>query len=180
MHEAVIDYLRDTLQRTGLDKAPVRVLDIGGRHTPTRYYDGVQPRELFQRAQEYLVLDITRGPDVDIIADATDLSEYQRILLDLQDFDVVVCTEVLEHVKDWPTILDTAYRVLAKDGRLILTCAGPGRRPHPATTDELDPPPGEFYANVAPQELSKALAHVGFRDIIAFQIGTDTQATAVK
>lgn len=175
MHDQAINFVRHHVQRLGLDKAKVRVLDIGGRKTSTsRYYSGPQPYELFLNAEVYHILDITPGPDVDIVADAT------QTLHIAGDYDVIVCTEVLEHVQDWPQILATAYQTLKQDGHLILTCAGPGRRPHPSTTEDWDPPPGEWYRNVSHPDVRAALAALGFRDIFTCQVGQDTQAVAKK
>lgn len=177
MHEAVIDFVR----KWATDQ-PVRILDVGGRKTSTsgQYYSGPHPVDLFPGADPYLVLDITPGPDVDIVADATRPWTIPWDSMGMGLFDIVVCTEVLEHVKDWVPVLQTCYDALRPGGRLILTCAGPGRQPHPATTEDLVPPPGEFYANIAHTELSKALVHVGFSDVLTYQINFDTQAMAVK
>ena len=178
MHQAVADFVSE--QSRLYVRGPVRILDIGGRKTSMsgRYYSGPHPIDLFPQATEYLTLDITPGPDVDIVADATQswTIPWERI----GQVGVVVCTEVLEHVQDWVQVLATAHDALEPGGRLILTCAGIGRHPHPATTEDPDPPPGEFYANVSHMELRKALEWIGFRDIITYQIGLDTQASAVK
>lgn len=40
--------------------------------------------------------------------------------------------------------------------------------------------PGEYYANVAPDELAVALKDAGFVDVDAAQVGLDTQATAIR
>jgi trans-aconitate methyltransferase len=171
MHEAVIDFVK----QYATDE-PVRVLDIGGRKTSTsgKYYSGPHPVDLFPNA-EYHVMDVTPGPDVDIVTDAT------GAWMPAIPYDVVICTEVLEHVKDWPAVLVTAWWALSPGGRLILTCAGPGRRPHPATTEDLDPPPGEWYQNVGHLEVRDILInHAGFRDVLTWQVGQDTQATALR
>jgi len=175
MHAAVIDFMQVVIDRHELHAVPVRVLDIGGRKVSTEaHYTGLQPHDLFWAAEVYHVLDLVDAPDVDIVADATrDVGIYNA-------YDVVVCTEVLEHVKDWIQILATAYEALRPEGLLILTCAGPGRRPHPGGNENLNPAPGEFYANVDHLELRKALEFIGFRNILTQQIGNDTQATAVK
>src|SRR5215213_1491818 len=87
VHDQAINFVRHHVQSLGLDKAKVRVLDIGGRKTSTsRYYSGPQPYELFMNAEVYHILDITPGPDVDIVADAT------QTLHIAGDYDVIVCT----------------------------------------------------------------------------------------
>lgn len=37
-------------------------------------------------------------------------------------FDLILCTEVLEHVLDWPLAWSNLHRLLAPGGRLIITC----------------------------------------------------------
>lgn len=175
MHDQAIQFVQEQVQAHHLAEASVRVLDLGGRKTSTsRYYMGPQPYELFKAASQYHVLDVTPGPDVDIVADATQTLHIANA------YDVVVCTEVLEHVKDWPQILATAYQALDNNGLLILTCAGPGRRPHPATTEDWDPPLGEWYQNVSHLDVRAALVRIGYRDILTYQRGQDTQAVARK
>ena len=176
MHQAVADFVSQ--QSRLFAQGSIRVLDIGGHKVSSIYYNGPHPRDLFPQAEEYLVLDQFQGDDVDFVGDATRTWELPWMDIDL--VDVVVCTEVLEHVKDWVNLLVTAHEALKTGGRLILTCAGPGRPPHPATSEELSPPPGEFYANVNHMELRKALVHIGFKDVLTYQVGLDTQATAVR
>lgn len=172
MHEAVIDFVRQWAP-----DGPVRVLDIGGAKVSTeRYYTGPHVRDLFPQAVEYVVMDINPGPTVDVVADATRIWTVPH---DLGSFDVVVCTEVLEHVRDWVKLLVTCREMLRLHGRLILTCGGPGRVPHSSQT-EGEKPTDEFYGNVSHPELRKALEHIGFTDILTYQVGLDTQATAVR
>jgi SAM-dependent methyltransferase len=105
-------------------------------------------------------LDIAPGPGVDIVADATTWRGHgfvgdegrEQPGIDLPAYDIVLCTELLEHVKDWPAVLETIWHALVPDGHAFITCASTGRRPHGAR-GEHDVPPGEHYANVHPDEL---------------------------
>ena len=182
MHEQAIDFVREQVQQYGYDTAEAAVLDLGGRKTSSsQFYNGPQPYELFKAAYEYLIADITPGQDVDIVGDATNVPEFFATHPELSGhFDVVVCTEVLEHVERWWKILETAFVALKPDGCLIMTCAGPGRRPHPATTEDWDPPPGEWYRNVSHLDVRENLRLIGFRDVLTYQRGQDTQAVATK
>lgn len=182
MHDAVIDFLRTVILNHGLDRPHIRVLDIGGRRVSSAmFYKGPQPYELFTDHACYLVLDLISGNDVDIVADATDPSDiFERRPWLQNSFDVVVCTEVLEHVEKWWKILETAFVTLKPEGRLLLTCAGPGRPQH-AGFNELDPPgDDEHYGNVSHPEVRETLELIGFKDVLTYQVGQDTQATAVK
>jgi Methyltransferase domain len=147
---------------------PVRVLDLGGRDI------NGSPRDLFPKADPYIVVDERPGVGVDIIADA---SRW----LPSEVYDVVVCTEVFEHTPRWPAICVTAHYALAPGGLLILTMAGPGRPPHSAVDGRLLRS-GEYYGNVHPETLRAVLEMVGFRDIVVDRQRSpaDTRATAVK
>lgn len=60
-------------------------------------------------------LDIEEGKGVDIIGDAHDLP------FENDKFDMVLCTEVLEHLHSPHVAIAEMYRVLKKGGTLILT-----------------------------------------------------------
>lgn len=149
MHPEARAFVAAHAPRPGLDELG-SVLEIGGQ-----VMNGTI-RDLFDGA-DYLSLDIVDGPGVDIVADAA----TWRPLDPDRRFDVVVCCEVLEHTPDWRAIIQTAHDVLAPRGRLILTCAGPGRPPHsgrgPWALED-----GEWYRNIAPEELEGALRLTGF------------------
>lgn len=70
---------------------------------------------------DYIGVDLSgqRGY-VDVIADAH--------LLPFRDgaFDVVISTEVLEHVRDWRSVVDEIKRVLRVGGLLVVTTRSPG------------------------------------------------------
>lgn len=147
--------------------APLDILDIGGRNI------NGSPRRHFPAAQ-YTVLDIEDGWGVDICADATTWQPDRQ-------YDRVVCTEVFEHTQQWPAILETAFAALRSGGDIILTMAGPGREPH-SGYDGGSLRNGEWYDNVYPWDLARALEKVGFRDADVEYLAAsfDTRARAVK
>lgn len=106
-------------------------------------------RDLFPRAR-WTGLDIEDGPGVDVVADATTWTTKRR-------FDIVTCTELLEHVRPWLCCITTAHRVLKRGGYLFITAASTGRHPHGARGGPY-PLPGEWYANIDPDDLRIALA----------------------
>jgi SAM-dependent methyltransferase len=96
------------LQARGLALG-ARVIDIGAGDAPYR--------ELFD-AQEYLTLDHEQTPhsgNVDVLGSA------DAIPVDDSSFDVVLCTQVLEHVPDPSAALGEFHRILTPGGRLIAT-----------------------------------------------------------
>jgi SAM-dependent methyltransferase len=147
----------------------VAVLDIGGRDVGGPW--GGSVHEFFPDA-DYTVLDIVDGPDVDIVADAATWTPDRL-------FDVVVAVECFEHTWVWPEICSTAFQALRSGGRLVATMAGPGRAPHGAL-GQPKPGPGEWYANVAPDDLAHVLKGQGWADIVVDQTGLDVRAVATK
>jgi SAM-dependent methyltransferase len=147
---------------------PITVLDIGGRDI-----NGTC-RPLFPNAR-YTVLDIRDGPNVDIVADAANWIPDRT-------YDIVVCTETFEHTDVWRDICRTTFRALTTGGRLIVTCAGPGRAVHSAIDGEFRLHDGEHYANITPDDLYTALASAGFVDITVDFLPhpCDTRAIATK
>lgn len=160
MHPEVIEYV----QRYATDDA-VTVLDIGGRDL------NGSTRSLFPLA-DYTVLDIREDPEVDIVADAATWTPSR-------EYDLVLCTEVFEHTPDWRDIIVTAHAALKPGGRLVVTCAGPGRAPHSAIA-ATGLQPGEYYQNVHPDEMRHALEFAGFGGIEVERLRRDVRATAVK
>ena len=161
MHQAVWDYVAQFATRE-----PVSVLDIGGRDLNGTH------RAAFPNADPYVVLDLRPGPNVDIVADA---SEWEPNRL----YDVVTSCECYEHTPKWPGIVDTAYRALKPGGLYVATCAAPGRAPHSGVqaTPLL---PGEYYANVSVEEMRAAMAAYAWETFDVQQNGLDLQSCGIK
>lgn len=132
-----------------------------GRPAPERLYGldigGVDvngsARGLLKAVQHWHGLDVEAGPGVDLVVDATDSHAMRPFH---GRYDVVLCTEVLEHVENWAALVKNAARCLVPGGYLVLTCAGRGRTPHGARGDRR-PALGEHYGNVESQDLQAVL-----------------------
>jgi SAM-dependent methyltransferase len=81
-----------------------RTLDIGAQNGP---YAAHFPRRV--------ALDVERGIGVQVIGDA------QALGIRDASFDVVLCTEVLEHLPEPQRAIDEMFRVLVPGGQLLLT-----------------------------------------------------------
>lgn len=158
MHEAVAVYCRKWA-----DTLPGHGLDIGGRDL------NGHPRGLWPET-EWTVIDLRPAPGVDIVADAANWTPDRR-------YDVVLCTEVLEHAEDWQDIVSVAAAALAPAGRLVITCAAPGRAPHSGIEATVIQP-GEYYRNIPHPELAVLLEGLGLIVDDCRQTGFDTQAAA--
>jgi hypothetical protein len=134
---------------------PFRCLDVGGADvngSARRIVD-----TLTRRVNNWTGLDIAPGPGVDIVADAR-----KPVLGDaVGAYDLVMCTEVFEHVQDWSSIVISIFDWLTDGGVALMTCASTGRRPHGAR-GAMDPEPGEWYKNVPELHVLDAMAIAGF------------------
>lgn len=149
MHPEARAGLDRMIDQVGIDRQyAYRVLDLGGRDIN----GGI--RDLIPNGK-WMGVDITDGPGVDIVHDCT--TEW-ALHGDMPRFDIVVCTEVLEHVQQWRNLLKTCAQALDTMGSqlLFVTAASTNRRPHGAS-GEMDPPPGEWYRNVPPNEVATEL-----------------------
>ena len=70
--------------------------------------------------------------------------------------DVVLCTELLEHVQNWPAVVETLAHLVKDDGFVMITCASTGRPIHGATGGPV-PLDGEWYGNIDAPDLEVEL-----------------------
>lgn len=85
------------------------VLEVG-----SKYVNGsVRPFiEKYLQPKEYIGIDIEPGKFVDLVLPAEKLLEH----FGYESFDVVISTEVLEHVVDWRVVLYNMKGVLRRGG----------------------------------------------------------------
>jgi hypothetical protein len=146
---------------------PGSVVEIGSRDINGTI------RDLFPAVDRYVGLDLFPGPGVDWIGDAR---EYEPE----SPPDLVVCCEVFEHMAEWPGMVRRVADWLAPGGVLIVTCAGPGRRPHSAIDGGWKLYEGEHYLNVSALRLADVMRGAGLAVVEAREQGADTQALAVR
>lgn len=144
MHPAAFRWAADHIPET-----PGRTVEIGGRDVNGSL------REFFTWS-EYVSVDITDGPGVDVVADFVEWAGTQPE----RSFEFVLCCEVFEHVEHWDNFITAAHRLLDDGGRFVGTCATYPRNPHSAHGDP-EPRDGEFYCNVPPA-LFLGLLHARF------------------
>lgn len=163
MHTAAYRFVEAVLTDHPL-AAGATVLEIGA------YDVNGSVRPLFLDGT-YTGIDVRPGPGVDIVADCADYDGHDA-------YDLVISTEVMEHMADPAALVACAWRSLRPGGRVVLTMAGPFRPPHSVNGGQIDA--GEHYANITPEQLPALL--IGYQDvqIIHNAVAHDLYATATK
>ena len=156
MHAEALDFLR----RISLSGP---VVEFGSRNI------NGSARDVFSDL-EWIGVDIAEGPGVDVVCDAATFKTDDIV-------SSVVCCEVLEHAANWKEIIRNAKRIADLQCVLVITCAGPGRKPHSAI-DGGPLRPSEYYRNLSAAEIRCACLEAGFRGVFAEQSGYDTRAIA--
>lgn len=169
MHGNVLEFLAEAEQTFGPWDG---VLEFGSLDLNGTARDAVPHRAWWG-------IDLQDGPGVDEVADAR-VWEPE----DGAGFDVLVCTNVLEHAPDWPLLLARMVHVARQTGatHLLIQCAGPGFTPHSA--EVIGPPlPHEHYRNVSATEIAAVLVEHGCDVVLARQGGwcgsLDSEVVAV-
>ena len=109
-------------------------------------------RKIFPECVDYIGIDLSPGPGVDIVLNAHDLKTLNG------GFDLVLCCEVLEHDPMWEITVRSILDVLNPGGLVILTCATTGRPEHGTRRTNPAESPGsqamgwDHYSNVGENE----------------------------
>jgi SAM-dependent methyltransferase len=92
-------------------------IDVNGNLRPT--VEALGPRE-------YVGVDIEQGRGVDVVCRAEDiLNKFGK-----ESFDAVISTEMLEHIRDWRTVVSNIKNVCRPGGVVLLTTRSYGFKYH--------------------------------------------------
>jgi len=106
-----LDFVRSSL--TAVEIAGKSVIEVGSYDVNGSARSILQP----MGPSRYVGVDIAPGPGVDVVCNAENLVEK----FGPASFDVVVSTEMLEHVHDWRLIVSTLKTILKPHGLLVIT-----------------------------------------------------------
>jgi len=105
-----------------------RVIEIGysATGTPRPIIESMEPKG-------YIGVNLKRGPGVDVICNAEKiLKKFGK-----ESFDLVIATELLEHVRNWRLVISNIKNICKPDGIILITTRSFGYPYHPC--------PGDFW-----------------------------------
>lgn len=116
-HPSVIEFFIEECKISEFKKK--RILEIG-----SKYVNGsIRPLiERFFKPREYIGIDIEPGKFVDVVLSVEEIVDY----FGEESFDVVISTEVLEHIKDWRKAINNIKMILKRGGYIYITTRSKG------------------------------------------------------
>jgi len=99
-----------------------RVLEVGSRDANGSLRPFIESR----RPEKYVGVDIAEGAGVDIICDAEKLLERFQV----ESFDIIISTELLEHVRNWQKAISNIKGVCKPGGIILVTTRSIGFKFH--------------------------------------------------
>ena len=124
MYPNVLEWVQRVLKLEDIKRGDVLEVgsyDINGSVRP--YIESCSPRR-------YLGVDAQLGPSVDRVVDCENLTDEVAGF-----WDVVISTEMLEHVRDWKTCMMQMWSAVKPGGLLVITTCSPGFPYHPFPED---------------------------------------------
>jgi SAM-dependent methyltransferase len=90
-----------------------RVIEVGSYDTN----GSLRPLVESYHPSEYIGLDIAEGPGVDVIGKAEDMLDR----FGKESFDIVISTELLEHIRDWREGIHNIKNICKPGGIILIT-----------------------------------------------------------
>lgn len=115
-NRACVDFGQVNLQKEdvcGKGVIEIGAMDVNGSLRP--HVESLGP-------SRYIGVDIQAGPGVDVICDAESL----LAVFGPESFELVISTELLEHVRDWRRVVSVMKKLLKSEGLLLITTRSKG------------------------------------------------------
>ncbi|PVG82766.1 hypothetical protein DDE18_10415 [Nocardioides gansuensis] len=119
-----------------------RLLEVGS------YDVNGSMREVFAKVQEFVGVDLTAGPGVDVVAYGHEVADADG------SFDATVSGECFEHDPHWQDTFANMVRLTRPGGLVAFTCASHGRPEHGTRRSDVTDSPGtqaeglDYYRNL--------------------------------
>ena len=113
-------------------------------------------REFFLWANEYIGVDLTNGPGVDVVSSGHEFGESNN-------YDVAISCEVFEHNPYWLETFLNMIRITKPGGTVLFTCATKGRMEHGTFRTDPNVSPGtssigwSYYRNLVKNDFIKCI-----------------------
>ena len=115
-HPSCIEFVRANLARNEVEgKSVLEVGSLNVNGSVRAIVEGLGPCS-------YIGVDIQAGPGVDDICNANDIASH----FGERQFDLLISTELLEHVRDWKKVISNFKNVLRPGGLLFITTRSKG------------------------------------------------------
>ena len=142
-HPEQREFVRLAYQALPADLLEGKVLEVGS------YDVNGTVREIFAKATEYVGVDISEGPSVDLVCFGHDIS------LPDNSFNVSLSFNCFEHDIYWAQTFKNMVRLTAPGGAVIFTCPSKGFPEHGTRRSDPDLSPGnqsvglDYYRNLS-------------------------------
>lgn len=120
MHLSVLQFTQRVISEKDIENK--YILEVGSRNIN----GSVRPYIMSLNPKTYIGIDIVGGQDVDIVMNADRILE----IFGEKSVDVVITTEMMEHVQNWRTVIFNMKNVLKLEGILLVTTRSKGFHKH--------------------------------------------------
>ncbi len=169
MHPESAAYVENIRERFPEKFRGQRVLEVGSLDI------NGSVRQFFEDC-DYFGIDLGPGAGVDRVIAVLDL-------IAPASYDVVICSEALEHDRHWDRSLMQMWANLKSGGLFVFTCAGPARREHGTTLQDSMSSPFtlDYYRNLSVADVHGVLPLLALTgEIIEGRQGQDIYGYGVK
>ena len=109
-------------------------------------------RDLFNFCNNYIGIDLEKGPNVDLVMDGVDIFKLNK------NFDIIISCECFEHAKNWKKIFEQMYQNSKPNSFIIISVASSGRVEHGTERSGKWQSPGNkdnYYRNLTKKDFEK-------------------------